>query len=291
MIARVEPITTTRRLQRPVRLRAARGSPSTSARSCGSRSGARRSTAWWSGSRRRPELAPERLVAPTAVREDDVPADLVALALWMAEEYCSTPARALALVMPPRGKPRTELWALPTGRRRTGSGSPTTSARCWTALPAPATGEVRRAAAARGARPGDARAAPAPPRAAHRRRARSREVALTARPGGRGGGGRGRRDAPAARRHRLRQDRGLPAGRGRGAGARRGRDRARARDRAHAADRRALPGALRRHRGAAALRAGGGRALRRVAPPAHRRGADRRRPALGGVRPGRRTSA
>src|SRR5204863_279808 len=59
----------------------------------------------------RTELEPGRLVAPTAVREDDVPADLVELALWMAGEYCSTPARALSLVLPPPGKPRTELWA------------------------------------------------------------------------------------------------------------------------------------------------------------------------------------
>jgi primosomal protein N' (replication factor Y) len=57
------------------------------------------------------ELPADRLVAPTGVREDDVPADLVALALWMAEEYCSTPARALSLVLPPRGRPKTELWA------------------------------------------------------------------------------------------------------------------------------------------------------------------------------------
>ena len=38
--------------------------------------------------------------------------------------------------------------------------------------------------------------------------------------------------------------------------------------------------------GGAALRLERGRALRRVAPPAHGRGADRRRPALGGLRPG-----
>ena len=37
------------------------------------------------------------------------------LALWMAEEYCSTPARALALVTPPPGKAKTYLWAEPTG--------------------------------------------------------------------------------------------------------------------------------------------------------------------------------
>jgi primosomal protein N' (replication factor Y) len=60
------------------------------------------------------EVAPERLVAPTAVRDDAVPADLVRLALWMAAEYCSTPARALQLVLPPRGRPRTELWAART---------------------------------------------------------------------------------------------------------------------------------------------------------------------------------
>ena len=45
------------------------------------------------------------------MRADSVPAELVELALWMADEYCSTPARALSLVLPPRGKPRTELWA------------------------------------------------------------------------------------------------------------------------------------------------------------------------------------
>ena len=50
----------------------------------------------------------------------------------------------------------------------------------------------------------------------------------------------------------------------------------------------ALPGALRRHRRAAALRARRGRALRRVAAAAHRRGADRGRPALGRLRAGRR---
>jgi primosomal protein N' (replication factor Y) (superfamily II helicase) len=61
------------------------------------------------------ELDPGRLLAPTAVRADDVPRDLVDLALWMAEEYCSTPARALSLVLPPRGRPRTELWARRTG--------------------------------------------------------------------------------------------------------------------------------------------------------------------------------
>src|SRR4051794_37234820 len=43
------------------------------------------------------ELPDERLVSPTSVRDDTLPPDLVELATWMAEEYCSTPARALAL--------------------------------------------------------------------------------------------------------------------------------------------------------------------------------------------------
>ena len=104
------------------------------------------------------------------------------------------------------------------------------------------------------------------------------------RAGGGAGGGRARRRAPAVRRHRVGQDRGLPAGGGPRARARAGRDRAGAGDRADAADRRALPGALRRHRRAAALGAGRGRALRRVAAAALGRGADRGRAALGGVR-------
>ncbi len=114
MIARVEPITTTRRLSgpfdyalpaEPVRVGSIVRVPF----------GRQKLDGVVVGMSETSELAPERLVAPTAVREDDVPADLVALALWMADEYCSTPARALQLVMPPRGKPRTELWALPTG--------------------------------------------------------------------------------------------------------------------------------------------------------------------------------
>ncbi len=49
----------------------------------------------------RSEIAPERLAAPIEALELGVPAELVALAQWIAREYCSTPARALALVLPP----------------------------------------------------------------------------------------------------------------------------------------------------------------------------------------------
>ncbi len=85
---------------------------------------------------------PGRLVAATAVRPETVPDDLVDLALWLAGEYGSTPARALGLVVAPPGKPRTELWALParvpaederlTDNQRAALGR----------LPAPATGEL-----------------------------------------------------------------------------------------------------------------------------------------------------
>ena len=47
------------------------------------------------------EVPPERLVEPVAALESGVPADLVRLGLWIADDYCSTPARGLALVLPP----------------------------------------------------------------------------------------------------------------------------------------------------------------------------------------------
>jgi primosomal protein N' (replication factor Y) len=51
-------------------------------------------------------------VAPRRVLDADLPAELVDLALWMAREYCSTPARALSLLLPPKGtRAKTALWA------------------------------------------------------------------------------------------------------------------------------------------------------------------------------------
>jgi primosomal protein N' (replication factor Y) (superfamily II helicase) len=47
------------------------------------------------------ELPPERLAQPLAALEADVPQSLVSLGLWVAREYVSTPARGLALVLPP----------------------------------------------------------------------------------------------------------------------------------------------------------------------------------------------
>jgi primosomal protein N' (replication factor Y) len=65
------------------------------------------------------ELPPERLATPLRALEADVPPELVRLGLWVADEYCSTPARGLALVLPPgtgtgakqRARPRTTLTA------------------------------------------------------------------------------------------------------------------------------------------------------------------------------------
>ncbi len=47
------------------------------------------------------QLEPERLAEPVAVMPAHLRPDLVELALWMAREYCSTPSRALSLMLPP----------------------------------------------------------------------------------------------------------------------------------------------------------------------------------------------
>jgi primosomal protein N' (replication factor Y) len=47
------------------------------------------------------DVPPEKLAAPLAALEADVPPELVNLGLWVAHEYVSTPARGLALVLPP----------------------------------------------------------------------------------------------------------------------------------------------------------------------------------------------
>ncbi len=47
------------------------------------------------------EIAPERLAEPLEALEAGATPELVRLGLWVAEEYCSTPSRGLALVLPP----------------------------------------------------------------------------------------------------------------------------------------------------------------------------------------------
>ena len=69
----------------------------------------------------RSAVPPARLVEPIAALEAGVAPELVELGLWVAREYCSTPARGLDLVLPPgtgsaRGqtRARTELTARAT---------------------------------------------------------------------------------------------------------------------------------------------------------------------------------
>jgi primosomal protein N' (replication factor Y) len=58
------------------------------------------------------ERSEHQLAEPTKVLDASLPEDLVALAPWLAAEYCSTPARALALMLPPKGvRARTALHA------------------------------------------------------------------------------------------------------------------------------------------------------------------------------------
>ncbi len=67
----------------------------------------------------RSALAPERLAEPIAALAAGAPADLVELGLWVAEAYCSTPARGLELVLPP---------GTSTARGQTAARSETTAA-------------------------------------------------------------------------------------------------------------------------------------------------------------------
>ena len=64
------------------------------------------------------EVEAHRLLAPRRALELGVPAELVATAEWVAQEYCSTPARALALVLPPGAARRL------SGRKRRAVGVP-----------------------------------------------------------------------------------------------------------------------------------------------------------------------
>ena len=248
------------------------------------------------------------------------------LGLWVAERYCSTPSRGLALVLPPgsgyrraSAKPKRPLTERSAGSPTRGGPRSRPGRRPAARLP-PAGGS--RALAAEGELPG-----PADPRAGRRRLGRPRP-ARRARPdrasGPRGPAGAADRDrrrrlaAPprlsprqaacadeliaaldgTAPRERLLhgvtgsgQDRGLPGGDRGDARARPDRDPARPRDRADAADRRPGRRPARRSGGGAPLGALGGRALRRVAPAPLGRRAGLRRTALGGLRTARRPRA
>ncbi len=110
-IARVQPLTTTRALRGPLDYRLGPDHPGVEVGSLLRIPLRGRSTLGVVvGLGESSEVAPERLAEPAAVLTGGLPSDLVELATWMAQEYCSTPARALGLMLAPgaaRGARRT----------------------------------------------------------------------------------------------------------------------------------------------------------------------------------------
>ncbi|MEO9120242.1 MAG: primosomal protein N', partial [Solirubrobacteraceae bacterium] len=102
MIARVQPLTRTRAVRGPFDYAL---SPEQAEVTVGSvlrvPFGGRRSLGVVVALAAESELADDRLARPDEVLAASIPAELVALAEWMAREYCSTPARALSLVLAP----------------------------------------------------------------------------------------------------------------------------------------------------------------------------------------------
>ena len=101
MIARVQPLTRTRAVRGPFDYRLAPGQQVQVGSLLRVPFGARSSLGVVVELAERSELDPERLMEPEAVIGVGVGADLVALAGWMAREYCSTPSRALQLMLAP----------------------------------------------------------------------------------------------------------------------------------------------------------------------------------------------
>ena len=112
MIARIEPLTTTRRLTGPFDYRLP-DEPVDVGSIVRIPFGHQKLTGVVTGFADVSDVPDEKLVAPSAVLPQSVPGELVELAAWMAHEYCSTLARALSLVLPPPGRPRMELYATP----------------------------------------------------------------------------------------------------------------------------------------------------------------------------------
>src|SRR3954470_8499742 len=111
MIARVEPLTTARALRGPFDYRVPGGMEGVDVGSM--------LVVPFAGRRllgvvvalaEHSDVTAERLVEPLEALDRGVPPELVRLGLWVAEEYCSTPARGLALGLPPgtgtRGRAR-----------------------------------------------------------------------------------------------------------------------------------------------------------------------------------------
>ena len=106
------------------------------------------------------EASEHDVVAPRRVLEAELPPDLVDLALWIAREYASTPARALSLLLPPKGtRPKTALYA--AAARPVAEGERLTDAPARAARLAAAVHRRRhRGAAAAGGRAGSSSIAP-----------------------------------------------------------------------------------------------------------------------------------
>ena len=101
-IARVEPLTTARALRGPFDYRIPREMEGVGVGSVLLVPfGRRRILGLVVGVGDHTDVPWEKLVEPVAPLEAGVPPDLVELGLWVAEAYCSTPARGLALVLPP----------------------------------------------------------------------------------------------------------------------------------------------------------------------------------------------
>jgi len=118
MIARVEPLTTARALRGPFdyRLPAALGGVGVGTVLLVP-FGRRRVLGVVVEVAERSDLPPGRLLEPLAALEAGTPPELVRLGLWLAREYCSTPARGLALVVPP-GTGAGTRWTRPARERR-----------------------------------------------------------------------------------------------------------------------------------------------------------------------------
>jgi primosomal protein N' (replication factor Y) len=102
VIAKVEPLTTARALRGPFDYLLGSAMEGTGVGSVlVVPFGRRRMLGVVVGVAEQSELPPERLAEPIEALEANVPAELVRLGLWVAEEYVSTPARGLALVLPP----------------------------------------------------------------------------------------------------------------------------------------------------------------------------------------------
>jgi primosomal protein N' (replication factor Y) (superfamily II helicase) len=101
MIAKVEPLLTTRSVSGPFDYRL----PQSMEAGVGSvlvvPFGRRRVLGVVVALAEQSELPPERLAEPLEALEAGVPSELVELGRWVGEEYCSTPARGLGLVLPP----------------------------------------------------------------------------------------------------------------------------------------------------------------------------------------------